>query len=59
VRELRGITAKSWFGKLLCRHKNKSWVTKKSMFYALNGERQYQVCVGCGKELDERFIKYD
>jgi hypothetical protein len=53
------ITVKNWFAKLLCNHENKDWFAKKSMFHALNGERQYQVCKDCGKELDERFIKYD
>lgn len=53
------LDKKNWLGKLLCRHKNKGWFTKTSKFHALNGERQYQICEDCGKELDERFIPYD
>lgn len=53
------IKVKNWFGKLLCKHKNKGWYVKRSMFYMLEGELHYQVCKDCGKELDQQFIKYD
>lgn len=56
---MNGITKKSRLGQLLCKHKNKGWYTKNSMFQSLSGERQYQVCTDCGKVVSERFLEYE
>ncbi|MCW0263108.1 hypothetical protein [Fusobacterium vincentii] len=40
---------------LLCRHKNKGWMKKKSTFQCLSGDEIFLVCKDCGKILDSTF----
>jgi len=53
------ITEKSKIGQFFCKHKNVNWYAKKEPFQTLSGDRQYKICMDCGKRLDERFIRHD
>ncbi|GAB3062021.1 hypothetical protein ACFOU0_05955 [Salinicoccus sesuvii] len=56
-----GIKQKGRIGQFFCSHKNNGWFKKvgASHFSALNGERRYQICKDCGKEINSFFAKYE
>lgn len=49
---------KRLFERLFCKHDYK-WCRKIDKFFLLSGERQYLVCMKCGKVKDTRFFSYE
>ena len=54
-----GTKIKTKLKQLLCRHREKTWMEKQTMFFSLSGDTHYLICKKCGKELDQRTFEHE